>query len=68
MVPLAAGLLTFGYHPAVGRHERVVVVFDAAGLGLFCVTGALKALDYGLGPGGCPRRCRAVLRASEDAR
>ena len=25
-------------------------VFDAAGLGLFCVTGALKSLDYGLGP------------------
>ncbi len=24
--------------------------FDAAGLGLFCVTGALKALEYGLGP------------------
>ena len=25
-------------------------MLDAAGLGLFCVTGALKALDYGLGP------------------
>ena len=30
--------------------ERFVNVFDAAGLGLFCVTGALKALEYGLGP------------------
>jgi uncharacterized membrane protein YeiH len=30
--------------------ERLVTVFDAAGLGLFCVAGALKALDYGLGP------------------
>jgi uncharacterized membrane protein YeiH len=50
LVPVAAGLLTFGFHPALGRHERVVIVFDAAGLGLFCVTGALKALDYGLGP------------------
>ena len=28
----------------------MVNVFDAAGLGLFCVTGALKSLDYGLGP------------------
>ena len=28
----------------------MVNVFDAAGLGLFCVTGALKALEYGLGP------------------
>jgi uncharacterized membrane protein YeiH len=27
-----------------------VLVFDAAGLALFCVTGTLKALGYGLGP------------------
>ena len=50
MVPLLAGLLTFVYHPALGRMERTVNVLDAFGLGLFCVTGALKALDYGLGP------------------
>jgi uncharacterized membrane protein YeiH len=50
LVPIAAGLLTFSFHPAVGRYERTVIVLDAAGLGLFCVTGALKALDYGLGP------------------
>jgi uncharacterized membrane protein YeiH len=50
IVPVAAGLVTFVFHPAVGRLERVINVFDAAGLGLFCVTGALKALDYGLGP------------------
>ena len=50
LVPVAAGLLTFGYHPALGRMERTVTVLDAFGLGLFCVTGALKALDYGLGP------------------
>jgi uncharacterized membrane protein YeiH len=50
MVPVAAGLLTFWFHPALGRMERTVTVFDAFGLGLFCVTGALKALDYGLGP------------------
>lgn len=50
MVPVVAGLLTFRYHPAVGRMERLVNVFDAFGLALFCVTGALKALDYGLGP------------------
>ena len=25
-------------------------MLDACGLGLFCVTGAVKALDYGLGP------------------
>ena len=50
MVPVAAGLLTFYFHPVVGRVERPVAVFDAFGLALFCVTGALKALEYGLGP------------------
>lgn len=50
VVPLVAGLATFYFHPAIGRMERLVNVFDAAGLGLFCVTGALKALAFGLGP------------------
>ena len=50
LVPVAAGLLTFVFHPALGRLERVITLLDAAGLGLFCVTGALKALEYGLGP------------------
>ncbi len=50
LVPVAAGGLAFFYHPVLGRVERAVNVFDAFGLGLFCVTGALKALDYGLGP------------------
>ena len=50
MVPVAAGLVTFWFHPALGRMERLVTFFDAAGLGLFCVTGALKALAFGLGP------------------
>jgi uncharacterized membrane protein YeiH len=50
LVPVAAGLVTFVFHPAFGRLERLITVLDAAGLGLFCVTGALKALDFGLGP------------------
>lgn len=50
MVPVAAGLVTYRYHPTVGRMERQVGVLDAFGLALFCVTGALKALEYGLGP------------------
>jgi len=49
MVPVVAGLVTFAFHPALGRLEPVVNVFDAAGLGLFCVTGALISLDSGLG-------------------
>ena len=50
LVPVAAGLVTFFFHASVGRLERVVTIFDAFGLALFCVTGALKAVDYGLGP------------------
>lgn len=50
LVPVFAGLLTFAFHPAVGRLERVVTLFDAFGLAVFCVTGALKAVEFGLGP------------------
>ena len=50
VVPIAAGLLTFFLHPGIGRVERLVNIFDAAGLALFCVTGALKAFDAGLSP------------------
>ncbi|NPC44352.1 trimeric intracellular cation channel family protein [Nocardioides sp. zg-1230] len=50
LVPVLAGLLTFAFHPAVSRLERVVTLFDAFGLAVFCVTGALKAVEFGLGP------------------
>lgn len=50
LVPAGAGLLTFVFHPLLGRMERMVNVFDAFGLALFCVAGATKALDHGLGP------------------
>lgn len=50
LVPVVAGLVTFWYHPAVGRLERQVGVLDAFGLALFCVVGALKSVEYGLGP------------------
>jgi uncharacterized membrane protein YeiH len=50
LVPVSAGLLAFVYHPALGRMERAINVLDAFGLGLFCVTGALRALDFGLEP------------------
>lgn len=49
-VPVAAGLATAIFHPTFGRVERVINVFDACGLSVFCVAGALKAVDYGLGP------------------
>jgi uncharacterized membrane protein YeiH len=50
LAPVAAGVVTFVFHPVVGRMEPLVNIFDACGLALFCVTGAQKALDYGLGP------------------
>ena len=58
MVPVVAGLVTFYFHPTLVRRraERVVTFFDAAGLGLFCVTGALKALDHGQQGDVHPRR------------
>ncbi|MCA2211766.1 trimeric intracellular cation channel family protein [Jidongwangia harbinensis] len=49
VVPLVATAVTFFAHPVLRRLTRTVLVFDAAGLALFCVTGTLKALDFGLG-------------------
>ena len=49
-VPLAAAAVAFVAHPELERLTRTLLVFDAAGLGLFCVAGTLKALDHGLGP------------------
>jgi uncharacterized membrane protein YeiH len=50
MVPIAAGLLTFSFHPVFSKLEKAMNVFDAAGLALFAVAGALKAMDFDLGP------------------
>ena len=44
-----AGLVTFLAAPMLERLERPVLVFDAAGLALFCVTGASTALDHRVG-------------------
>ncbi|MES5817189.1 trimeric intracellular cation channel family protein [Streptomyces sp. RG80] len=49
ITPLLAAALVFFLHPQVERIQLGVNVFDAAGLGLFCVTGTTKAYDYGLG-------------------
>jgi uncharacterized membrane protein YeiH len=45
----SAGLVTFVAHPVLKRLERPILVFDAAGLALFCVTGASTALDHQVG-------------------
>ncbi|GLF94796.1 trimeric intracellular cation channel family protein [Streptomyces yaizuensis] len=49
LMPLVATALVFFLHPEVERIQVGVNVFDAAGLGLFCVTGTVKAYEYGLG-------------------
>ncbi|MFH8611988.1 trimeric intracellular cation channel family protein [Streptomyces sp. NPDC018029] len=49
ITPLFAAALVFFLHPEVERTQLAVNVFDAAGLGLFCVAGTTKAYDYGLG-------------------
>ncbi|WP_405794464.1 trimeric intracellular cation channel family protein [Streptomyces sp. NBC_01506] len=49
VMPLVATALVFFLHPHVERIQGAVNVFDAAGLGLFCVTGTVKAYEYGLG-------------------
>jgi uncharacterized membrane protein YeiH len=46
----AAGLVCFFAGRALERAERSVMIPDALGLGLFAVTGATKALQFGLGP------------------
>jgi uncharacterized membrane protein YeiH len=49
-VPILAGLITFRWHTVIDRVRSPVLVLDAGGLALFAVSGALKALDFQLGP------------------
>jgi uncharacterized membrane protein YeiH len=49
-VSLLAGVLIFFWYPAINRVRSPVLIFDGAGLALFCVSGAQKALVFGLDP------------------
>ncbi|MGY0232364.1 trimeric intracellular cation channel family protein [Longispora urticae] len=51
-VAVAASVAVFWLHPQLNRLRRTVLVLDAAGLGLFTVTGTLKALSAGVPPAG----------------
>ena len=47
-----ASVAVFRLHPQLSRLRRTVLLLDAAGLGLFTVTGTLKALNAGVPPVG----------------
>ena len=49
-VSILAGLIVFLGYPLINRLSSPVLLFDAAGLGLFCVAGADKALAFHAGP------------------
>jgi uncharacterized membrane protein YeiH len=49
-VSLLAGLVTFFFPSRISQEWNPVLLFDAAGLALFAVTGASKALSHGLNP------------------
>ncbi|MFI7611893.1 trimeric intracellular cation channel family protein [Nonomuraea terrae] len=50
LVPVAATVIVFFWHPHVARVMPAILVLDAAGLGLFCAVGTQKAMEYGLSP------------------
>lgn len=48
--PLAAAALVYFTVQNVQRSARLLLMFDAGGLALFCITGSLKALEAGMNP------------------
>jgi uncharacterized membrane protein YeiH len=49
-VSLVAGLVTFYFTSEISNRSNLILLFDAAGLALFAVSGAHKALLHGLNP------------------
>jgi uncharacterized membrane protein YeiH len=50
LASILAGLITFFWYAGVDRLRAPVLMFDAAGLSLFAVSGAQKAIEFGLHP------------------
>ncbi|WP_367649180.1 trimeric intracellular cation channel family protein [Aeromicrobium stalagmiti] len=48
VVPFVTSIVVFMFHPTFGRLEREIMLLDALGLALFCVTGAVAAEEAGL--------------------
>jgi len=49
-ISLLAAVVTFIWHPRLERLHTPILIFDAAGLGLFSVSGTQKALAFGANP------------------
>jgi uncharacterized membrane protein YeiH len=49
-VSILAGLITFYWYRTINRLRSPVMIFDAAGLALFAVSGTTKALAFNAGP------------------
>ena len=69
-VSLLAGFITFRWPRILDRVRSSVLVLDAAGLGLFAVSGALKALAFAVLPthGDVDDRCRHARRKRQVER
>ena len=50
LIAIAGGLIVFWWYPRMATLQRQILLFDAVGLSLFAVTGAQKAIDYGINP------------------
>src|SRR5690606_32165214 len=50
LASLIAGLMTFFWYSRIHSMSNTVLLFDAAGLALFSVSGTQKALSFGLNP------------------
>lgn len=50
LVCLAGGILVLFAEPRIARRWNEVMIADAIGLGVFAAIGALKSVEYGLGP------------------
>ncbi|WP_028279561.1 TRIC cation channel family protein [Arthrobacter sp. H5] len=48
--PALATILVYFLFSGVEKVSKLLVLFDAGGLALFCIVGTLKAMDFGLNP------------------
>lgn len=49
-IAICGGIITFFWASRVARYQRLILLLDAVGLGLFAVLGAKKAIDHGIHP------------------